>query len=371
MLLTSSIRHHSSILHTNKSSRLLRTVRKQGYVQRKQCATYALINKNSEFVRRRERVEDGMILVDDENEPQIYAFWDLCDKYDQILDPFSLTQNVYLALSKYGSVDKLYAYGQDKMLKSRPYDIQKKKRLEYEENPLSKKKKIIKPYSCGVCGGGFMTYEKLQRHFKIHTKQRQKEMGHKKTKQKRMTNSRESKYQSAFAKMQNERDPQTQGDVLQILREQDTEVFWVNSPNQAVQKIKEDIVATKDLLLKAYGVMGISQQEYIIAIISDQDFEKQIKIIQEGGLSSLIVARASERPRIRKYADYYIRWEQIERLTQKLYEEKPEQQLNNSKEDTNNSDGSKRKREYVLQQKTPSGKAKRRYDPMLGMFTEW
>eukprot|EP01024_Parvocaulis_polyphysoides_P020224 TRINITY_DN19367_c0_g4_i4.p1 TRINITY_DN19367_c0_g4~~TRINITY_DN19367_c0_g4_i4.p1 ORF type:complete len:391 (-),score=15.89 TRINITY_DN19367_c0_g4_i4:270-1442(-) len=339
---------------------------KQGkIVEQRRCYVKC---EGNEFIRRRNIVDDGVILIDDENEPVIYAFWDLCDKFDEQLDPQSLTQNIYLALSKYGNVEKMYAYGKEKLLKTKPYDIQKSKRLQFEaqlENPLSKKKKIIKPYTCHICNNGFMTYEKLEKHFKIHSKQRQKEMGHKKTMKRRMAGPREAKYQSAVAKLKSDRDPSRQGDALKILKGQDVEVFWVNSSNQATQKIKQDVTGTIDILQRGKGSIGLAQREHIVAIISDMNYQHSAQALQQHGISCLIIANAEQRPRIRKHADYFIRWEQITRLTQKLYEEEKLQEQKRQQE------VSKKQREYVLSNKTPTGQTKRRYDPMLGQFTEW
>eukprot|EP01025_Chloroclados_australasicus_P058901 TRINITY_DN7440_c1_g1_i1.p1 TRINITY_DN7440_c1_g1~~TRINITY_DN7440_c1_g1_i1.p1 ORF type:complete len:312 (-),score=15.94 TRINITY_DN7440_c1_g1_i1:952-1887(-) len=295
--------HNQVAIGKRIANHLLMATREKGAVERKQLLTRATINDDDQQGQRRPWTEDGIILHG-ETEPRIYAYWDLCSNYNQSLDPFSLIQNVFLSLSTYGNVEKLYAYGDEKILSFQPYYRKKQK----------------KPYLCYICSNKFATYEKLRGHFKIHTKERRKQMMRFKTRQKRNASGKEERFQSALENMRKLRKvvKQQQENILRILQKQDICVLQFKNHSQAVQQIKEDVVYATQSLLTEHSTKNVLTQDYIIAIISDQDFEKQIKLAQKQGFSGILVASAQQQARIKGYADQSIIWQDIVKSSQQL-----------------------------------------------------
>ncbi|KAG1680827.1 hypothetical protein FOA52_008160 [Chlamydomonas sp. UWO 241] len=115
------------------------------------------------------------------------VWWDLDNKYPEDVDPIAVLESLTSALSTYGTVRKIRAYGNPTTFSRVPAVVREQRRLAQEsavEEEVAaggrKGAKADKEHRCEMCGGRFLTQLKLQKHFKqLHEREFNKKKAHK------------------------------------------------------------------------------------------------------------------------------------------------------------------------------------------------
>ncbi|KAF7951618.1 hypothetical protein EAE96_006920 [Botrytis aclada] len=226
---------------------------------------------------------------------KVLVLWDLDNKppFDSI-NPYEAAQNLRTFASRLGNVINIAAFANRARMSFVPSSIleSRKELKDYYalEDKLHRKYKIKpdEPYVCGVCGNKMKTQVQLEKHFKIHEKERSKKLnraahlkGKKRAKfvARALSKEKTTKYHEAAVGIKS---PADRYKLDTELRRAGVVVNLVSSSPEAAD---EAIVAYATALRQRES----TSYDWLILISDDTDFRDLVKRLSRKGVGTIVV----------------------------------------------------------------------------------